>query len=92
MSFVLPGQALANNTFLNAADLDAKFAAIETLLNGNIINENIDAAAAIDASKIGLGGAVLESDVTTTGEADKIPKFDSNARLVVNRIIFKAGV
>ncbi len=89
MSFTLPGTTLANNTFINPVDLDTKFAAIEAVLNAGITNDHINASAAIDASKIGNGGAVLQSEVTTTGEADKIPKLNSNGYLVTNRIIFK---
>lgn len=88
--FEMPKQ-LSDNAFASNVDLDMNFSAIETLLNGNLDNDNIDAEAEIDARKIGNGGAVTQGEITTTGEANKIPKFTSDGDLVVSRIIFKEG-
>jgi hypothetical protein len=90
-AFVLP-RDVDDDNFAIASYLDENFAAIETLLNGNLADANLNAAAAIATSKIGNGGAVGQDEVTTTGEASKIPKLDANACLVVNKIIFKDGV
>ena len=90
-AFVLPRDVDSDN-FAIASYLDENFAAIETLLNGNLADANINAAAAIDPSKIGNGGAVGQDEVTTSGEASKIPKFDVDGNLVVTKLIFKAGV
>ncbi len=90
MSFTLPGAALANNKFGSPTDLDTKFAAIETALNA-LDDSNFSASAAIAAYKITNGGAVTEGEITTSGEANKIPKLDSTGSLVTNKIIFVDG-
>lgn len=91
MSFTLP-KTIADNNFAVATFLDQNFSAIETLLDGNIADENVNASAAIDASKIGNGGALTQGEVTTTGEANKVPKLNASADVVLTKIIFKDGV
>jgi len=89
--FTLPGGNLGDSDFAVGSELDTKLQAIETVLDGAIVNGHISPSAAIDARKIGDGGAVTQNEVTTTGEANKIPKFDGSGNLVVNKIIFKDG-
>lgn len=90
MSFIIPNTIAANN-FAIATKLDENFAAIESELDGALDDDNISPSAQIDASKIGNGGAVTQGEVTTTGEANKIPKFNADAEIVVTKIIFKDG-
>lgn len=91
MSFSLP-RSIADSNFAISTHLDENFAAIETELDGSLDDDNINPSAAIDASKIGNGGAVTQGEVTTTGEANKIPKMDADANIVASGIIFKDGV
>lgn len=91
MSFELL-RTLADNNFAVGTYFDENFAAIETLLDGQITDDNVSASAEIDAGKIGDGGAVTQGEITTTGEANKIPKLNANAQLIANRIVFQEGV
>ncbi len=80
---------LSNNLFASNSDLDQIFQSIQTLLNGNLDSENISPTAELDPRSVGNGGAVTQGEITTTGEADKIPKFDSSGNILLKRIIFK---
>jgi hypothetical protein len=82
--------------------LQGDFAAVEVLqdaldtitneLNGNLDNTNIAADANIDPSKVDGGGAVVEADLTETGEAGKIPKLsDTGDYVITGKLIFQEG-
>lgn len=88
MSFTFPND-LADYNFANPTKLDENFAAGETLMDGGIKDEHVDPDAAIDARKIGNGGAVTTGETTLVGAANKIPKFDASGNLVITRIVFK---
>lgn len=77
--------------FLDVEQIDDNFDIIENEINGNLDNTNVAAGAAIDPSKIGGGGAIVEDDVTEASVAAKIPRLDASGNLFVNGIVFKAG-
>lgn len=85
---VLP-VSLQDNDFISSVDLDNIFQTFANEINGNLDSENISPSADLDPRSISNGGGVTQGEVTTTGEASKIPKFDSDGNLVVTRIIFK---
>jgi hypothetical protein len=66
------------------ADLNVIQSNLDTIaneLNGALDNTNISGSANIDPAKIANGGAVVQTEITTTGEAGKIPKLDSSGYL-----------
>ena len=80
---------LQNNDFASNVELQQIFESIRDLLNGNLDNANINPSAKLDPRSISNGGAVTQGEVTLTGGANKIPKFDSSGNVVMKRIIFK---
>lgn len=65
MSLFTPDE-LFDGEYAIAAEMNAMFTAIATILNGGIVDENVDAAAAITPSKI-AGGAPVKIATTVAG-------------------------
>ena len=80
---------LQDNDFVNPVELDSIFQTFANEINGNLDSENISPSADLDPRSLSNGGGVTQGEVTATGEAGKIPKFDSDGNLVVTRVIFK---
>ncbi len=79
--------------FANVNDLQAALDIIKNELNGFLDNTNVQAGADIDPGKVAGGGAVIQGEVTTTGEASKIPKLDASGDLLmVGKLVFKTGL
>jgi len=89
MALVVIPVTLQDKDFLSNVDLDSIFQVFANEINGNLDSENISPSADLDPRSISNGGGVTQGEVTTTGEASKIPKFDSDGNLVVTRVIFK---
>ncbi len=60
-------------------------------MNGSLDDTNVAAAADIDPDKIAGGGAVTQSEITTTGEASRIPKINASSELFCKKMVFYQG-
>lgn len=84
---------LTEDDFLNVVTIQDYLDRISNVLNGQIDNTNIATNANIQAGKIENGGAVVANELTTSGEANKIPELDASGNLtVVGKLIFFEGV
>ena len=84
---------LNQGNYLDVVVLQDALDTIVNLLNGNIDNDNIGSSANISPSKIDKGGAVVSNDLTTTGEAGKIPQIDASGDLTITgKLVFEEGL
>ena len=91
MALITLPKDLKDLDFANVEDLMDDLDTIVNEMNGFLDDANVKAGADIDPGKIAGGGAVTQSEVTSTGEVSKIPKLDGSGDLVANRIIFLTG-
>ncbi len=68
MGLVTKTKTWADNEVVNYTDINANFDTLYTLVNGNIENANIKAAAAIAYSKLALTGSITDADVADTAD------------------------
>jgi hypothetical protein len=72
---------LTSGGFADVNVLQGNLDTIVNEINGNLDNTNFSASAAIDPAKIANGGAVVLTDLTQAGAANKIPQLDTNGYL-----------
>ena len=84
---------LTTDDYAYVTNLQDNFDTIEQLVNGQITDSNIATDANIDPAKIANGGAVVQSELTLTGEALKIPRLDQNGNLIITgKLVFVQGL
>ena len=84
---------LLQDDYLNVITIQDYLDRITNVLNGQVDDSNIAAGADINAGKIENGGAVTQDELTTSGEASKVPTLDASGNLtILGKLIFFEGL